>query len=132
MPFINVKIAGPTLAPEQVRRLQTGVTEMMAGVLRKKPELTSVLVEQLPPSGWSIGNRPASLAAHLDAKITEGTNTPDEKARFIVEANALLKAVLGPTLPVATYVVVDEIPGDAWGYDGLTQAHRAVASRRSG
>jgi 4-oxalocrotonate tautomerase len=124
MPFINIKIAGPPLTPEQTHHLQQQVTALMAGVLRKNAELTSVLVEQAPASGWSIGGEPLVVAAHLDAKVTAGTNTTAEKARFITDAHTLLKAVIGPELSVATYVVVHEVPGEAWGYDGLTQAHR--------
>jgi 4-oxalocrotonate tautomerase len=128
MPFIHVRIAGPKLSPEKINRLQQGVTTLMADVLRKKAELTSVLVEQVPAFGWSIGAHPLTVAAHLDAKVTTGTNTTEEKASFIAEAHALLKSLLGPELPIATYIVVDEVPGDAWGYDGLSQAHRAKAS----
>ena len=127
MPFINVTIAGPNLAPEQTGRIQRGVTALMAEVLGKKAELTAVLVEQASAPGWSIGGCPVAVAAHLDAKVTAGTNTAGEKARFVAEAHGLLRAVLGPELPVATYVVVDELPADAWGYAGLTQAHRAAA-----
>jgi 4-oxalocrotonate tautomerase len=127
MPFVNIKIAGLTLTSEHTRHLQKEATALMAGVLGKKAELTSVLVEQAPASGWSIGGQPLVVAAHLDAKVTAGTNTAAEKARFIAGAHALLKSVAGPELSVATYVVVDELPADAWGYDGLTQAHRAGA-----
>jgi 4-oxalocrotonate tautomerase len=128
MPFISIKIAGPTLAPEQVSLLQDSTTNLMANVLGKKPELTSVLVEQVAVQGWSVGRRHVHVAAHLDAKITAGTNTPDQKARFIAEANALLRSVLGDELPVASYVVIDEVAGDAWGYGGLTQEHRRQAA----
>ncbi len=124
MPFITVKIASPDLTPEQTGHIQRAVTDLMAGVLRKKAELTSVLVEKTPAVGWTIGKQSLAVAAHLDAKVTAGTNTAAEKARFIAEAGALLKEVLGPALPIATYVVIDEVPGDAWGYDGLTQTHR--------
>ena len=129
MPFIHVRVARARLGSEQIHRLQHGVTAMMAGVLRKKAELTSVLVKEAPVADWSIGGKPIAVAAHLDAKITAGTNTTAEKARFIADANALLKTVVGAALPVATYVVIDEVPGDAWGYDGLTQAHRATANQ---
>ncbi len=40
--------------------------------------------------------------------------------------NAMLKELLGP-LPAASYVAIHEIPADAWGYDGLTQAARKPA-----
>jgi 4-oxalocrotonate tautomerase len=128
MPFIHIKIAGPTVAPEQVSRLQDRTTDLMAHVLGKKPELTAVLIEQVAVQGWSVGRGPVPVAAHLDAKITAGTNTPDQKARFIAAANALLRDVLGAELPVASYVVIDEVAGDAWGYDGLTQDHRRQAA----
>jgi 4-oxalocrotonate tautomerase len=124
MPFVSIKIAGPSLAPEQIQVLQQQVTDLMAGILRKKAELTAVLIEQAPIAGWSVGSHPVRVAAHLDAKITAGTNSEEEKARFIAEAADVLKKLLGADLPVATYVVVDEIPGDAWGYSGLTQDFR--------
>lgn len=129
MPFINIKIAGPDLTLEQTARRHHGVIDLMARVLRKKTELTSVLVEQAPASGWNIGKQALTVAAHLDAKVTAGTNTSEEKVRFIAEANGLLKDVLGSALPVASYVVIDEIPGDSWGYDGLTQADRALTKQ---
>lgn len=65
MPFIHVKIAGPVLPPVDVICLQQEITAMMAGILRKKAELTSVLVEQVSCSGWSIGgaSRPDSCSS---------------------------------------------------------------------
>ena len=63
--------------------------------------------------------------AHLDVKVTEGTNTPVEKASFVSEAMKLLRSVLGTGLNPVTYVVIHEVPAGAWGWDGLTQAHHA-------
>ncbi|WP_197430613.1 tautomerase family protein, partial [Methylobacterium sp. CCH5-D2] len=89
----------------------------------------AVLVEPVAVAGWTVGGAAVGCGAHLDAKITRGTNSAEEKARFIAAAHALLAEVLGPDLPLATYVVVDEVPGEAWGYAGLTQAHRAAERR---
>ena len=127
MPFVNVKIAGLGIEADRVGRLQSGVTALMADILGKNPDLTAVLVEQVPASGWHVGGRPVAFAAHLEAAITAGTNDAEEKARFIADANALLHRVLGNALPLATYVVVREIAADAWGYDGRTQEHRRLA-----
>jgi 4-oxalocrotonate tautomerase len=124
MPFVNIRIAGPTLAPEQIRRLQLRTTEIMVTELGRTPQVTSVLVEQPAISGWAVGGRPALVAAHVDAEITAGTATPAQKAAFIHATNTLLKQVLGADLAVVTYVTVVEIPGDAWGYDGRTQTER--------
>jgi 4-oxalocrotonate tautomerase len=128
MPFINLKIAGPTLAPEQIARLHQRVTDLMADTLGKSPDLTAVLVEQVAPQGWSVGRHKVAVAAHLDAKVTAGTNDAEQKARFIAEANQLLHEVLGGALPLATYVVIDEVAADGWGYDGLTQRHRQFSA----
>lgn len=125
MPFVNIKVAGPVLTQDQVRHLQEGATTLMADVMRKKRELTAVLVEQVPISGWSLGANSIGMAAHLEAKVTQGTNTTDEKARFVGEAMSLLRSVLGPDLNPVSYVIVHEVPADGWGYDGRTQADRA-------
>jgi 4-oxalocrotonate tautomerase len=128
MPFINIKVAGPQLSDEQVRRLQTRTTELMVGVLNKKGPVVSVLVEQAVLKGWSVGGTPVKAAAHVEAEVTAGTNTREEKARFIAEANRLLHEVVGNDLPLATYVVIDEIAADAWGYDGVSQEGRRLAA----
>lgn len=128
MPFVHIRIAGSPLSSNQTQALQAGATTLMADIMRKKAELTTVLVEQPEVGGWSIGGVPVSLAAHLEVKVTAGTNTKDEKARFVEQAHRLLGQVLGKTLPVATYVVIDEIVPDAWGYDGRTQASRKKAA----
>lgn len=129
MPFVNIKVAGPTLAPEQVRDLQQGTTALMAGVMHKKPELTAVLVEQVPAAAWSVAGEQVRAAAHLDVKVTAGTNTEAEKARFVAEAMQLMRGVLGADLNPVAYVVVHEVAGDAWGWDGQTQAGRATAAK---
>jgi 4-oxalocrotonate tautomerase len=129
MPFISIKIAGPTLAPEQIQLLQAQTTALMSEVLHKKAELTAVLVEQVPTAGWSVSANAVPVAAHLEATITAGSNSGDEKARFVAAASQMLKSVLGAKLPVATYTVIQEIPADTWGYDGLTQAGRRYGAQ---
>ncbi|HEX7688860.1 MAG TPA: tautomerase family protein [Burkholderiaceae bacterium] len=126
MPFIDVKIAGAPLAPEQVARIQHGITTLMAEVLHKVGPLVGVLVHQVPAAGWSVGGVPVERAAQVDAIVSAGTNTAEQKGRFIAETHALLAAVLGPGLSEVSYVVVHEVPKDSWGYGGLTQAQRAV------
>lgn len=124
MPFIRITVAGPTLAPEQVGHLQNETTNLMESVLGKVADLTSVLVEQPPAASWTIGGNPMRVAVHVNATITAGTNSAAEKARFIDQMMKLLKGVLGSELSPATYVVVDEVPAQSWGYDGRTQESR--------
>ena len=124
MRLVNTKIAGPTLAPKQIRRIQTRMAELMITELDRDAEVTSVLVEQPVIRGWAVAGRPALVAAHVDAKITAGIASLAQKAHLIRAANTLLKQVLGGDLAVETYVTIAEIPGDAWGYDGQSQAER--------
>jgi 4-oxalocrotonate tautomerase len=127
MPFVRITISGPALAPEQVSRFQTEMTELMATTLGKRADLTGVLVEQPVTASWAVGGTPAKVAAHVEATITAGTNLPEEKARFIEKSMRLLRSVLGSELNPATYVVVNEVSANSWGYDGRTQESRMLA-----
>ncbi len=128
MPFVRITVSGPALAPEQVSLLHTEMTELMSSTLGKRADLTSVLVEQVAIAGWAIGGTPVRVAVHVDATVTAGTNSPEQKARFIEETMRLLKSVVGPELHPATYVVVTEVPANSWGYDGRTQESRLLAA----
>lgn len=131
MPFVSLKIAGPELTPVQKRALQTGFTELMAGPMRKVHDLTAVAIESIETSDWSTGARPSEgRSAYAEVKVTQGTNSPREMRQFIAEGHALLTATLG-TLPEATYVVVHEIPAQAWGYAGKTQEARRQLKKAS-
>jgi 4-oxalocrotonate tautomerase len=128
MPFIRVTALGSTLPPEQISRLGSGITALMEGVLGKKASLTSVLVEQPPAAGWFIDGEPAWIAVQVDANITVGTNSAEEKAEFIDKTMKLLRAVFGSGLSPVTYVIINEIPAQSWGYDGRTQESRRLAA----
>lgn len=128
MPFVHIRIAGKTLSENAVRALQTGITGQMETILTKKAELTAVSIETVPAGGWAIGGATVPIAAHLEATITAGTNTAEEKAHFIAAAMALVETVLETPLPLATYVVIREVPAESWGYGGRTQAARRLSA----
>ena len=88
MPFIRITILGPSVVPEQIRHLQQGTTELMVSVMRKPVVGIAVLVEQVTHGSWSIAGPPVGIAAHVEATIGQGTNTPNEKARFMAEIRA--------------------------------------------
>lgn len=127
MPFVHVIIAGTRLDPEAKRRIEQETTTYMNTIMRKRREVTAVLLEEVGLDGWTVGGEPLSVAAHVEANVTLGTNTPDEMERFIKAMDALLKENLGD-LSIATYIIVREVQADAWGYDGVTQEHRRVAA----
>lgn len=129
MPFIRVTIAGAEIDAAAARRLQEGTTELMNAVMRKRREVTAVLVEVVPLTGWTVGAEPVPVAANVEANVSEGTNSHAEKSRFVQQMNSLLKEVLGPEVPLATYVIVREVHETAWGYGGVTQEHRRTTAK---
>ena len=124
MPFIRITTFGATLTSEQIHRLQQGTTELMVTVMRKPIEGTAVLVEQVSQGGWSIAGRSVNVAAQVEATIGLGTNTPEEKARFMADMMRLLKAVLGQELRDETYITLHQFDHDSYGRGGLTRAGR--------
>ena len=127
MPFIAIKTSGSPLAADAVQALQQETTALMAKIMGKKADVTAVLVEHAPASHWSVGGRALAgsggITAHVDIKITQGTNATQQKAAMIAATRDMLTRVL-PGLSEVAYVVIDEIPATDWGYGGLTQAER--------
>jgi 4-oxalocrotonate tautomerase len=131
MPMITVRYVTPIPQPELRAAIAALAARLGAEVLGKDPGVTAVLVEPADPAGWFIaGRRPAEagLAAFwMDVKVTAGTNTKDETARFVQAAFAGLAALLGP-LHEESYVLVHAVDGHAYGYGGRTQEARWAAA----
>jgi 4-oxalocrotonate tautomerase len=133
MPTLQLKIA-PLQNPEQYRRLAQALTALAADHLGKRPEVTAVVMQDLPAAQWFVAGhavqRPTAL---LEIDITAGTNTPAEKAAFIEAAHAELRRQLGAggELETASYVIVHELPATDWGYDGRTQRARQLERERA-
>jgi 4-oxalocrotonate tautomerase len=126
MPYIRITVAGVALRAAQRAQLQTAFTRDVQRLLGKRREVTAVTVVELPAGSWAIDGQGVQRAAHAEIAITAGSNTAPEKAAMVAAAHACLHEVLGP-LPDATYVVIQEIAGDAWGYGGRTQQARRTA-----
>ncbi len=129
MPFVSIRVAGAILSASQSKQLQQRATGLMESVMRKKFALTVVAVEQVSGESWTVGGEGVNAAAFLELKVTQGTNTVEEKARFVAESMQMLREVVGPDLNPVAYVVVHEVPADTWSYDGLTQAGRALLAQ---
>lgn len=128
MPYINIRIA-TKLSNNQRSALATKTTSLMETVMGKRREVTVVHIAESSPQQWAINasilTANDATAAYVDIKITQGTNTAEQKAQMIAETITMLRQELG-TLQQASYVVIDEIPANSWGYDGKTQAERAT------
>jgi 4-oxalocrotonate tautomerase len=131
MPILNLKVSAPRSASLS-RTLSDGLVEATARVLRKNPQITAVAIDYVSPEDWIVGGR--SLAEQgkasfwLDIKVVDGTNTKDEMALYLSEVFGLMRRLLGD-LHEESYVLVHEVPADAYGFGGLTQEHRYVAGR---
>lgn len=129
MPTLQLRVA-PLQNPERYAALAQALTDLTARVLGKRPDVTAVLIDDLPAARWFIGGQSQTQpTALLQIDITAGTNTETEKACFVAQAFAELQRQLGAGQPLApaSYVIVRELPATDWGYGGHTQAARRQA-----
>ena len=126
MPTLTLRLAAPH-DPERDLALAAALTAITASTLRKRAEVTAVLIEELPAARWFIGARPVQRpTALLEISVTAGTNTAAEKASFVEAAFDELQRRLAPgaLLEEASYVIVREVAATDWGYGGKTQKAR--------
>lgn len=132
MPLITVQYTSIRTTPSLKADVAAAVSELSSNILHKDPKVTALIVQSVEPSDWFAGGR--SLAEHnlasvwIDIRITDGTNTKDEKAAFIAAAFKRMGELLGP-LHTESYIHVDDVRGDAYGYGGQTQERRYIESR---
>lgn len=131
MPYLYIRIAARE-EPQLAERIASNLQSITARVLGKREAVTSISIDFVPATTWFVGGvRVAEQRLstfYLNIKITEGTNTKDEKAAYVEQVFAAMQAVLGPLAPAA-YIVIDDVRADAWGFDGKTQEYRFVSSK---
>lgn len=129
MPTLQLRVS-PLQNPSTYRALAGALTGLTALHLGKRPEVTAVMIDDVPAARWHVGGSTvAGPTAFLEISITQGSNTAQEKAAFIAAAFAELQNQLGAGQPLApaSYVIVRELPATDWGYGGQTQAARKLA-----
>jgi 4-oxalocrotonate tautomerase len=130
--MITVQYATPTDRAGLAPAIAATVAKFNASILKKDPNITAINVEESDAATWFIGGKPLTqhqLAAFwVDVRITDGTNTREEKAAFVAAVFEAMKGLLGP-LHNECYVHVDDVRGDAYGYGGLTQNERYFAGK---
>lgn len=128
MPYINIRIS-TLLNNEQKTKLYKKTTFLMNTIMNKRREVTVVHIQESGAEQWSINAAQLStnepIGVYVDIKVTQGTNTANEKKEMIAQTNKTIQDIVG-TIQEASYIVIDEIPGESWGYDGKTQAMRAL------
>ncbi|MEO7495688.1 MAG: 4-oxalocrotonate tautomerase family protein [Massilia sp.] len=126
MPILNVKVSAKK-SPELTGKIAELLLDLTTRILKKKREVTAIAIDYIDPDDWIVGGR--SLTEHgkhsfyFDIKITDETNTKDEKAQYIREAFAGFAAILGE-LHEESYIYVQDVRAASYGYGGLTQEYR--------
>src|SRR5215471_834247 len=132
MPLITVTYATSRERPSLKSEIAAAVSELTASILRKDPKVTAIIVKAADATDWFVGGKSLAeqkLASYwIDIHVSEGTNTKDEKAAYLAAMYERMAGLLGP-LHEETYLHVDEVKGDAYGFGGLTQERRYIAGK---
>jgi 4-oxalocrotonate tautomerase len=132
MPLVTVSYSSSRNSPSLKADIAAAVTELTAKILHKDPNVTAIIVKSVDSADWFAGGK--SLADQrrasfwLDVHVTDGTNTKDEKAAYVAAMFTRMGELLGP-LHNESYLHVDEVKGDAYGFGGLTQERRYIAGK---
>ncbi|MBN9596392.1 MAG: 4-oxalocrotonate tautomerase family protein [Afipia sp.] len=130
MPLITVQYSSQRNVTKS--DIAAAVTKLSADILHKDPNVTAVIVQSVDPADWFAGGR--SLAEQklasvwVDIHISDGTNTKDEKADFLAATFKRMDELLG-SLHNESYIYVHDARADAYGFGGLTQERRYIASK---
>ncbi|WP_286238200.1 tautomerase family protein [Neptuniibacter halophilus] len=134
MPYISVQLSAD-ISADQKSRLSRGITHIMGEILGKETKLTAVHITTQGSSHWSINaeqiTASSGMSAFIDARISAGSNTEEEKRNAIAALHRLLETTLGHINPIS-YAALTEIPATDWGYDGKTQYERKLKRTASG
>lgn len=132
MPLITVSYATLRQSPTLKAEIANAVSELTANILHKDPAVTAIIVKSVDAGEWFAGGRSLAeqrLASYwIDVHVTDGTNTKDEKALYLAAMFARMAVILGPLHP-ETYLHVDEVRADAYGFGGLSQERRYIAGK---
>lgn len=130
MPYINIRL-GDALNNAQKDQLYQKTTLFMNTIMGKRREVTVVHIQESKPYQWATNGLILTdedpVGVFVDIKVTEGTNTPEEKAEMISQTVKMLEDVVG-TIQEACYVIIDDVPANSWGYNGKTQSARASST----
>lgn len=134
MPMIHIQYATPKPNSVSKTDVVAAVGRLSEDILRNDSNVTAMLVQEALPTEWFIAGRSLAqigkAAFWIDLRVTEGNKTKDEKAAFIAAAFKAFGELLGP-LHEESYVHVDDVRGDGYGFGGLTQDRRYIAGKLS-
>jgi len=126
MPILNVKVSARK-SPEMTRAIADTLLDLTTRILHKNPAVTAIAIDYIDPADWIVGGRTlAEQGKHsfyFDIKVTDETNTKDEKAQYIAAAFEAFAGLLGE-LHEESYIHVEDVRAASYGYGGRTQEYR--------
>ena len=126
MPILNVKVSGKK-SIETTKKINELLLDLTHRILGKKKEVTAIAIDYVELDQWFVGGHLLSEQGKnsffFDIKITDETNTKDEKALYIKEAFAGFERILG-NLHEESYIYVQDVRAASYGYGGKTQEYR--------
>ena len=132
MPYLNVKVSIPE-SSETADKIVAVLMKHTSEVLGKKPDVTSIEIDFIAPDKWFVGgvrvSEQKAVTFYLDIKVTDGTNTKAEKAKYVKNVFSDFESILGPITP-ASYIVIHDVRADSWGFQGRTQEYRFIQSQQ--
>ncbi|WP_026947103.1 tautomerase family protein [Algoriphagus marincola] len=131
MPILNLKIS-KELDNQEKGSIISSLTELTHTYLKKKKELMAITLTHIAQNNWFVNSESLeTLKQHsfyLDIKVTDGTNSKDEKEAYIKAVFDLFESILD-NIHTESYVYIEEVKADAYGYSGKTQEYRFIHSR---
>lgn len=126
MPILNVKVSGDKDAA-LTKKVTALLLDCTTRILKKKANVTAITIQYVTRDCWVVGGELLSEqdknSFYLDIKVTDETNTKDEKADYIREVFTGFKDILGD-LHDESYIYVEDVRAAAYGYGGRTQEFR--------
>jgi 4-oxalocrotonate tautomerase len=131
MPILDVKVSASP-SPELVRAISESLLELTTRILHKKRELTSIAIDFVPREHWVVGGKTLAEqrknSFYFSIKVVDGTNTKDEKAAYVAASFDAFRQLLGD-LHDESYIYVQDVRAEAYGYGGLTQEFRYIQAK---
>jgi 4-oxalocrotonate tautomerase len=126
MPILNVKV-GARKSAALTKAIAGTLSDLTTRILHKNPEVTAIAIDYVDPDDWIVAGR--SLSEHgknsfyFDIKITDETNSKEEKAQYIRASFEALSELLG-NVHEESYIYVQDVRAAAYGFGGKTQEFR--------
>ena len=126
MPILNVKVSAKKSAA-LTKAIAGTLSDLTARILHKKPGLTAIAIDYVDPDDWIVGGKSLSEQGmnsfYFDIKITDETNSKEEKSQYIREVFDAFSDLLG-NVHEESYIYVQDVRATAYGFGGKTQEFR--------